>query len=207
MSCRTCSLYEQMGYGQHCPCTHIEGRCMTNDKMELQGKAPNPFKPVRTHDDGKGDAVSRDTATTPEGESLTRQEYKDDSDVNTILRKFGVDAPIRSQPVFGQEVDYTLDLQQALGAIEQAKRANAQVPEELREKYPTWKHVLDAAETGEYQKDLEELRTKKDDAKREADRTARRAAMEQEEGIRRDIEAERAAAAVRAAPPDKTPKS
>lgn len=27
--CRTCELYDLMGYGNMCPCTHVDGRCTT----------------------------------------------------------------------------------------------------------------------------------------------------------------------------------
>lgn len=27
--CRTCEVYDLMGFGQMCPCTHVDGRCTT----------------------------------------------------------------------------------------------------------------------------------------------------------------------------------
>lgn len=32
MNCKTCRAYDAMGYGQACPCTHINGRCTTHMK-------------------------------------------------------------------------------------------------------------------------------------------------------------------------------
>lgn len=29
MTCKTCDRYEQMGFGQQCPCTHINGKCQS----------------------------------------------------------------------------------------------------------------------------------------------------------------------------------
>lgn len=26
--CRTCDRYEVMGWGQQCPCTHVDGKCV-----------------------------------------------------------------------------------------------------------------------------------------------------------------------------------
>lgn len=165
----------------------------------------DPFKPLRQHGDGLGDIISDATATTPKGESLTRQEFANDVDVNQILKRFGVDTPVRTGPIF-TETDFSMDLQQSLMAIEQARKAHNAVPPELREKYPTWRDVLEAAERGEYQQDLKELATKKEGEKASSERAAARAQIERDQQIRQDIEAERAAAAVRSSPPDKTPK-
>lgn len=169
---------------------------------EIPQGGTNPFRPMRTQDDGLGDMVSLATATTPVGDSLTRQEFKDDADVNLLLKKYGVDTPVRAfQQAQFTEVDYNVDLQQALAAVNEAKRVTGAVPEELRDKYPTWKHVLDGVESGQYGKDLEELAGKKAEEKRAADRNAKRESIVEAEELRRDIEAERAAAAVRTAPP------
>lgn len=112
----------------------------------------------RTQNDGLGDETSTAAATDAnQGDSLTRQEFRDDADLNILLARFGVQTPIRTDGQYGQEIDYNIDLQQALGAVEAARRANLNVPDELRDKYPDWKSVLNAAETGEYQKDLQAL--------------------------------------------------
>lgn len=173
-----------------------------NEREDMSPGGTDPFKPIREHGDGLGDAVSEATATTPTGDSLTRQEFADDADVNKLLKRYGIDTPVRAfQQAQFTEIDYNVDLQQALGAIQEAKRAHGAVPEELKEKYPTWKHVLDAVETGEYQKDLDALAEKKKNDKKAADRNEKREAIVEAEELRRDIEAERAAQAVRTAPP------
>lgn len=133
----------------------------------------NPFKPSRTQDDGLGDIVSEMTAHTPTGEHLTRQEFKDDADINILLARFGVDQQMR-QPAYGQTIDYSIDLQTAMGAISDAQRVAANVPEELRQKYPTWREILNASETGQYQHDLNELSVKKAETKRQAAEEAER---------------------------------
>lgn len=112
----------------------------------------------RTQVDGKGDLYSDLTATIiPNDDPQTRQEFKDDADLNILLARFGVDTPMRQGLQYG-EVDYQLDLQQALDAIDTAKKANIHAPEELRDKYPDWRSILNGVETGEYQKDLENLK-------------------------------------------------
>lgn len=115
----------------------------------------------RTQVDGLEDEYSLLTGTDTGTDTATRQEMKDESDINILLARFGVNTPIRGGLDYGAEIDYNMDLQQALGAIESARRANTAVPEELREKYPTWREVLNGAETGEYQKDLQTLATDK----------------------------------------------
>lgn len=133
----------------------------------------NPFKPTRTQDDGLGDIVSEMTAHTPQGESLTRQEFRDDADINILLARFGVDQQMR-QPTYGQTVDYSIDLQTAMAAVNDARRIAGNVPDELRQKYPTWREVLNGSETGQYQADLKELSDKKAEAKRAAAEEAER---------------------------------
>lgn len=109
--------------------------------MTMNGKPA-----VRQQHDGMQDAYSDEAAidctTKPD---LARQEFKTESDVNNILNRFGV--PI-ANGTFGTEVDYTIDLQHALGAITDARRAHRNLPENLREKYPTWQSLLNALESG-----------------------------------------------------------
>jgi len=112
----------------------------------------------RTQVDGKQDAYS-DAAGIDfsDTELMTRQEFKDEADLNILLSRFGVNTMVRTDGRYGSEVDYNLDLAQALAAIESARRANLAVPDELREKYTDWRSVLNAAESGEYQADLQNL--------------------------------------------------
>lgn len=87
-----------------------------------------------------------------------RQEFKDEADINKLLARFGVHAQQR-QPTFG-EVDFDLDLQQALFAVQEAKQAHRAMPATLRERYPTWQSLLNGLESGEFKLDLNEERRK-----------------------------------------------
>lgn len=119
---------------------------------------PNP----RTQIDDKGDEYSLLAATYADDKMITRQEYKDEADINLLLKRFGViPGP---QGTYG-EVDYTLDLQTALAALASANKANFDVPTELRDKYRGWRDVLNATETGEYQRDLADLQREHDQKK------------------------------------------
>jgi len=119
------------------------------------------FCAVRTQCDDLGDKISNDTAQLETGEIITRQEFKDEADLNILLARFGVHQQVRADAKF-TEVDYNLDLQTALAAVEAARRADYKVPEELRAKYPNWLTVLKGAETGEYEHDLMQLKARKE---------------------------------------------
>lgn len=112
----------------------------------------------RTQADDLGDTISAATVVTF-GPSMTRQEFAAEADVNTILKRYGM--PQRGQQTFGVRDD-RIDLQSALYALEAAKEAQLGVPEELRRKYPTWRHVLAACETGNYQQDLSALEERRE---------------------------------------------
>lgn len=161
-------------------------------------------KKHRTQDNYDGDETSNKTATKPEGESLTRQEFKSDTDINILLARFGVDQPQR-QMQWGAEVDYNMDLQQAYAAVAQAQGIMAHVPQELREKYRNSAQVLGAIESGEYERDLAELQKTRSEKTAQEQREKRRAEIERDNSIRLDIEAERAAQITRSAPPKQTP--
>ena len=128
-------------------------------------------KAVRSQADDKGDSVSLQTGYDTGSDSLTRQEFKDEADLNILLGRFGVNQQVRQDPRF-IEIDYNLDLQSALAAVDAARRANYDIPQELRAKYPDWRTLLDGAESGEYQKDLQALADRKDAEQKAADKDA-----------------------------------
>lgn len=102
----------------------------------------------RTQADGKNELYSELTGLDFDPSlDKARQEFKQESDVNIILARFGVNAP-QKQATFG-EVDYNIDLQTAFAAIADAKRAHRELPEEIRRDYPTWQSLLNGIESGE----------------------------------------------------------
>lgn len=106
---------------------------------------------IRTQSDELGDIVSLDTgldaSASATNRDMARQEFKQEADINVQLAKFGVFAPQR-QLYFG-DVDYGLELQEALAAIADAKTAWRQMPDEIQKRYRTWQSLLNALETGE----------------------------------------------------------
>lgn len=121
----------------------------------------------RKQNDDLQDEYSDLTALSFEGEeSLTRQEFADEADLNILLARFGV-GQVRPME-YGKEVDYSVDLQSALGALDAARAAAWSIPEELKDRYRNWQDVLNAAETGQYQQDLLNLAEKKRQATKDA---------------------------------------
>lgn len=108
---------------------------------------------IRTQIDGLNEEYSfstgLDCSVLPD---MTRQEFKAETDVNQILARYGVDG-IQRRPEYA-EVDYNMDLQQALDSITQTERALAKLPPELLEKYGTWERMLAGAYNGSVKADL-----------------------------------------------------
>lgn len=113
----------------------------------------------RAQYDGKEDEISDASGLDTGTDTLTRQEFKDEADINVILNRFGV-AQVRPLR-YGDEIDYSIDLQDAMHALSAVEGLPAIVPEELQGKYPDWRSILNATESGQYQKDLGDLAAKK----------------------------------------------
>lgn len=81
-------------------------------------------------------------------EDRTRQEFKAEVEIETILRRYGAQAgpPMAS---FGGEVDFDFDLQDALNAHRSARAEYMRAPEELRKMYKTYGAFVRAVERGE----------------------------------------------------------
>lgn len=75
-----------------------------------------------------------------------RQEFAQEADINYMLSRFGVTAP-RGAPTYG-EIDYTLDLQQAIDSVREARAGYETLPVELRRKFPSMERMLAAIDDG-----------------------------------------------------------
>lgn len=126
----------------------------------------------RTQADGKQEAFSEraviDCSTLPD---KTRQEFKAETDINTVLRRFTIGDLHARTPRYG-DFDFTTDLQRSLATITAAKRAFAALPQELQDKYGSWEVSLTAAATGDLEIDLQDVAKARAAAKRQADLTA-----------------------------------
>ena len=129
-----------------------------NDDTNAPTFKADPFYPNRTQSDGLGDYESARTGTENTEASLTRQEFKNEADINWLLARHGANTQVRQGGDY-TEVDYSVDLQDAYRLTEEMN--NLQAPEELQSKYPTWRHIIMAVETGQYAKDIADLETRK----------------------------------------------
>lgn len=80
---------------------------------------------------------------------LARQEDKAGADINQLIARYGGFAGLNRVAIPNAEIDYTVDLQDALSAISDAKHAWRRLPTHLREKYSNWQQLLAAIESGE----------------------------------------------------------
>lgn len=70
-----------------------------------------------------------------------RQEHKKDTDINTILRKHGGDLRGLTRPTNYGEQDFNLTLQNAIATTDRVAAAWANIPADIRKKYPDWHSV------------------------------------------------------------------
>lgn len=78
----------------------------------------------------------------------TRQEFKNEADINIMLNRFGVAGAQQRSAEYGKDIDFNIDLQTALNAVQQAKLAYAALPPNLRDKYTSWQSLLNALNEG-----------------------------------------------------------
>lgn len=99
-----------------------------------------------TVDASNGAIIELENGEMYENKDTARQEYAKDADINHMLSRFGI-TPERGSPTFG-EWDDTLDLQQALTSVAEAKTAYAQLPQELKHKFSSMEELLKAYQNG-----------------------------------------------------------
>lgn len=109
-------------------------------------------KPMeRTQIDGAQSLYSDAAALTfegPDATDITRQEFKDEADVNQIMARFGFNLPTVGPANFA-EVDWSTDLQAAFEAKANLQDAYDRLPAALKAKYPGWVVLLQAMARGE----------------------------------------------------------
>lgn len=111
-------------------------------------------KAIRSQADDLQLTYSQMTAIDTTGwEDVARQEFKIEADVNEMLKRFGVIS--NQRPIQSGEIDYTIDLQQALEAVREAKRVWERMPAAVKADFPTWQSLLNGANSGELALSLE----------------------------------------------------
>lgn len=82
-------------------------------------------------------------------EDRCRQEFKDDADVNLILRRHGVGAASMLRPVAYGSYDFDQSLHGALLSLQSFREAFSGLPEGLRKAYPSPEALMAAVAAGE----------------------------------------------------------
>lgn len=105
------------------------------------------------------DGNEHPTLDCTDSEDMTRQEWKHEADINTIVNRFGLTGQIAlRQPVFGER-DFDLDLHTGYLAQAEAQRGFLSLPRALRAKYRNPRGLLDAIHKNTFKADLEETLT------------------------------------------------
>lgn len=117
------------------------------------------FNQITIFDEPRQSHVIDCDAPLPNGKpnvDATRQEFKKEADVNTILDRFavsGVMPPLRT-PIYGER-DFDIDLHTGYLALDDAQRAFNKLPRQLRERYGTFTGLLDAIHNKTFKDDLQ----------------------------------------------------
>lgn len=89
-------------------------------------------------------------------DDLTRQEFKKECDINTLLEKFGADSfNQQRQPIYG-DFDFDQDLQAAYATLDAAQRVYDKLPVDIKKKYLDYDDFIKALYNGDMQRDLDE---------------------------------------------------
>lgn len=97
-------------------------------------------------DASDGALIENENGEPTENKDMARQEFAKEADINYMLGRFGI-TPERGAPTFG-EWDDTIDLQQALTSVAEARGAYNQLPKELQDKFGSIEELLTAYQTG-----------------------------------------------------------
>lgn len=88
----------------------------------------------------------------PPEEDRTRQEFREDTDINILLKRYGVGALNRTPTEFSDR-DYDVSLHDAMIASQAADAAYNALDPDVRRAYPTWAHFVQAVESGLFNTD------------------------------------------------------
>lgn len=119
---------------------------------------------IRSQANSRGDDYSAKTMLDfhdddPENIDRTRQEFKAEADVNTILKKFGWQQFGR-QPLYG-DIDFDRGLHEAMEIVQSARDLYRRMPADLKAKYPTEQDLILGLADGSLVKDLEAVNNPK----------------------------------------------
>ena len=84
-----------------------------------------------------GDVVSRETGLVAQDDGVTQQQFAEECDINTIVRRFGLTGELPSgiaMPVSGDFTNVT-DFHTAMNLIRQSQEAFLELPAHVRERF------------------------------------------------------------------------
>ncbi|QXP08524.1 MAG: internal scaffolding protein [Arizlama microvirus] len=92
---------------------------------------------MRTQYNYDRDAVSRETGTVCETETRTQQHFKEECDINQIMKRFGItgELPQNIRPVLPEDYEEIFDFQSAMNTIRRAQEAFMQMPSGIRARF------------------------------------------------------------------------
>lgn len=90
--------------------------------------------------------IERLDGTDYDNKDMARQEFAKEADINYMLSRFNITPP-RGAPTYG-EWDDTIDLQQALTSVAEARSAYKELPEELKNKFKNMEELITAYTNG-----------------------------------------------------------
>lgn len=103
--------------------------------------------PIYTQTTPKEDKVRPGLACDPK-DTRTRQEFKKDTDVNFLVKKYGGNIPMGNVRFGIQE--FGVDRLEALQRMESAQARYDALPPEVRAEYPSWDSVMTAIVNGTF---------------------------------------------------------
>lgn len=80
-------------------------------------------------------------------EDKTRQEFKNESDANWLLKRYGANVPFLNVQ-YGEQ-DFDLDRLTAINAIQRLEDSFSQLPEHIQARYGNWDNVFKAIQSGD----------------------------------------------------------
>lgn len=107
------------------------------DTGEITAKAPQPPF-LRTPYNYDRNAASDETGLSCPEETLTQQQFKDETDINTIVRRFGLTGEMPPNvvvPMTGDFTDAVTDYHSALNMVKAADAGFLTIPAEIRTQF------------------------------------------------------------------------
>lgn len=107
---------------------------MKTTEINMHGEVQPQIRTMYNYD---RDAVSEETGTACPEPTRAQQQFKEETDINTIMKRFGVtgELPTHVRPVLPDEYDNIGDYASAMNTIRRADEAFMQMPSGVRARF------------------------------------------------------------------------